>query len=116
MTAGFFCQWVNECLLLSSCLEAGFPRRISVETARKWLKELVLQANKGSYFDGHERPCVVEHRKQFLKTMITCGFLHPDQAPSDEAQRAFPADVPLNTVNPFTGEYVWGVWFICCKN
>ncbi len=95
MTAGSFCQWVNECLLPSSCLEAGFPRKISVETGRKWLDTLgftVLQANKGAYFDGHERVDVIEYRNNFLKTMITCGFLHPEQAPT---QRAFPNEVPL---------------------
>ncbi len=92
--AGSFCQWVNECLLPSSCLEAGFPRKISVETGRKWLDKLVLQANKGAYFDGVD---VIEYRNTFLKTMITCGFLHPEQAPTDEAQRAFPNDVPADT-------------------
>ena len=27
--------------------------------------------------------------------MIRCGFLHPEHAPNDEAQQAFPNDEPL---------------------
>ena len=34
-------------------------------------------------------------RKQFLRDMIGLGFLHPDQAPTLDAQKAFPTDVPL---------------------
>ena len=37
LTAPIFCQWVNESLLPNLNLEPGFPRRISVETARQWL-------------------------------------------------------------------------------
>ena len=32
LTAGSFCQWVNECLLTTRTLEPGYPRHISVET------------------------------------------------------------------------------------
>ncbi len=56
-----FSKWVNKYLLLNSTLEPGFPRSISVETARKWLHELgfeVLTAKKGVFVDGHERPDV----------------------------------------------------------
>ncbi len=73
----------------STFIVPGFPRKISVETGRKWLDTLgftVLQANKGAYFDGHERVDVIEYRNNFLKTMITCGFLHPEQAPTDEVE------------------------------
>ena len=98
LTSGSFCLWVNECLLPNSCLEPGFPRKISVETARQWLHHLgfeVLSSTKGAYYDGHERPDVVASRKQFLRDMIGLGFLHPDQAPTPDAQKAFPTDVPL---------------------
>ena len=40
LTAYFFCEWVNEELLVTETLEPGFPRKISVETARHWLHEL----------------------------------------------------------------------------
>ena len=45
--------------LPNSVLEPGYPRRVSAETARKWLHELgfdVLQMLKGVFIDGHERP------------------------------------------------------------
>ena len=40
LTAAAFCQWVNNDLLPNSTLEPGYPRRVSVETARKWLHDL----------------------------------------------------------------------------
>lgn len=55
----------------------------------------VLSASNGAYFDGHERPHVIESRETFLKEMVKVGFLHPNQAPTPDAQRAFPSDVPL---------------------
>ena len=93
-----FCEWVNQDLLSNTSLEPGFPRKISIETARKWLHELgfeVLTPAKGMFFDGHERDDVVEYRGNFLRKMIEVGFLHPEQAPTPEAAAAFPPDVPL---------------------
>lgn len=55
----------------------------------------VLSSTKGAYFDGDERPDVIASRKQFLNDIIAVGFLHPDQAPTPDAQKAFPTDVPL---------------------
>ena len=78
LTAGSFCFWINECLLPNSCLEPGFPRKISIETAHQWLHHLgfeVLSATKGAYFDGHERDDVVLSRKEFLKELAAVGFL-----------------------------------------
>ena len=49
LTACSFGEWVNEELLANETLEPGFPRKISVETARHWLHELgfeVLAAKK----------------------------------------------------------------------
>ena len=69
LTAGAFCQWVNNQLPPNSVLEPGYPRRVSVETARKWLYDLefdVLQLSKGVFIDGHDRPDVVESRVKFL--------------------------------------------------
>lgn len=55
--------------LLANCLlEPGFPRNVSVETARKYLHHLgfeVLSASKGMYFDGHEHADVVKERSVF---------------------------------------------------
>jgi hypothetical protein len=97
LTTASFCQWVNVELLPNVSLPPGYPRRVSVETARKWLHEMgfeILTARKGLFFDGHERDDVVEARKVFLDEMAAVGFLHPDHAPTPEAARAFPA-VPL---------------------
>ena len=98
LTCGGFCSWVNEDLLPNSCLAPGFPRKTSIETARQWMHHLgfeVLSAKKGAYFDGHEPDDVIEARHEFIKKMIEVGYLHPDQAPTPEAQRAFPATIPL---------------------
>ena len=98
MTAISFSEWVNEDLLPNSNLEPGFPRKVSSETARKWLYELgfdLLKPSKGMFFDGHEREDVVAYRQVFLRRMIDVGFLHPEQAPTPEAAAAFPHDVPL---------------------
>ena len=98
LTSVTFCQWVNDCLLPNSNLEPGFPRKVCLEVARQWLHKLgfeVLSPSKGMYIDGHEREDVVKERGVFLRQMVEIGFLHPDQAPPPESQRAFPSDIPL---------------------
>jgi len=73
MTTMDFCKWVNKTLLPNSTLEPGFPRKISVETAWKWLHKMgfeVLQARKGIFNNGHERPDVVASHKEFLRRMV----------------------------------------------
>ena len=40
LTSHSFCRWVNESLLPNSVLDPGYPRSVSIETARKWLHEL----------------------------------------------------------------------------
>lgn len=70
MTTMDFCKWINKCLLPNSTLEPGFPRKVSIETARKWLHKLgfeVLTPKKGIFIDGHEHPDVVTHRKEFYE-------------------------------------------------
>ena len=55
LTAGSFCSWVNEELLPNETLEPGFPRRVSVDTARVWMHEMgfeVLVTKKGMFVDG----------------------------------------------------------------
>ena len=95
LTAGSFCQWVNEELLPKETLEPGLPRKVSIETARKWMHEMgfeVLTSKKGSFVDGHERPYVVEYRK-ILRQMVGLGFLNRDNVPTDEAKQALPVDL-----------------------
>ncbi len=63
MTRAGYCEWINENLLPNTTLEPEFPRRVSVETAHCWLQELgfsVLQAQKGTFVDCHEREDAVE--------------------------------------------------------
>ena len=70
LTVHSFCEWLNAVLLVSETLEPGFPRRVSVETARHWLHELgfkVLTSKKGCFVDGHEREDVVKDRQKFLR-------------------------------------------------
>ena len=96
LTAGMFCQWVNDELLPNETLEPGFPRTIQVETARAWMHELgfqVLKHKKGSFVDGHERADVVEYRRKFLRRMVALGFLNTNNAPTVEAKEALPTDL-----------------------
>lgn len=74
----------------------GYPRKISVQTARLWLHELgfqVLDKKKGIYIDGHERDDVIKNRKKFLRKLVAGGFLTKEHASSDEAKNAFPTDI-----------------------
>ena len=91
-----FCSWANNELLPSSTLEPGFPRQISIETARRWLHQLgfeYLSPKKGSFVDRHERDDVVEYRKHFLRRMVTLGFLRRDNAPTSTAAESLPKDL-----------------------
>ena len=81
-----------------------------METARKWLHELgfsVLQMSKGGFIDGHERPDVVESREKFIRKMTECGFLRPDNAPTEEAAQALSTDVPHMTKEEGEKCIVW---------
>ena len=40
MIATVVCKWVNNDFLPNSTLEPGYPRNISLETARRWLHQL----------------------------------------------------------------------------
>ena len=94
------CEWVNDDLLPNETLEPGFPRKIAVETARKWMHVLgfeVVAKKKGTFVDGHE--CEdVEYRKKFLRRMVSLGFLYASNAPTDKVKKALPAD--LDTPRP----------------
>ena len=96
LTASTFCRWVNESLLPNSTLEPGFPRKVGVETSRKWLHHLgfeILSVSKGIFIDGHERDDVVEARQLFLCKMTKIVFLHFTTAPTPEAANALPSDI-----------------------
>ena len=96
MTTLDLCKWINKSLLPNSILEPCYPRKVSVETARKWLHELgfeVLTAKKGIFIDGHERDDVIACRNEFIRKMIKNGFLQFTNAPTNEAVKNFPEDI-----------------------
>ena len=87
-------------LLPNFTLEPGFPRKVSVETACTWLHHLgfeVLTPKKGIFIDGYECPDVVASRETFLRKMVKIDFLHFTNAPTEEAQKAIPADIDAPT-------------------
>ena len=67
----------------------------------------VLLMSKGVFIDGHERPDVMESREKFLRKMTECGFLRADNAPTEEATRALPADVPHMSKEVGEKRIVW---------
>ena len=96
LTTVDYCIWVNESMFPNSTLEPGFPRKISLETARLWLHHLgfeVLTMQKGIFIDGHEREDVVDSHKLFLRKMTKLGFLHFTNAPTEDAMKALPSDI-----------------------
>jgi hypothetical protein len=65
-----FSNWIQS--HLHKEVDLPEPICISERTATRWLHALNLKVtvqSKGLYFDGHERPDVVESRKRFLDTM-----------------------------------------------
>ena len=64
-----FCHYINADLP-NSCHAPGFPQRISVMTACRFLCDLGFQridsSKKGVYIDGHEREDVVEKCVRYL--------------------------------------------------
>ena len=101
MTAIDFGKWVNKSLLPNSTLEPGYPRKVSVETARRWLHQLgfeIITPRKGIFIDGHEREDVAEYRKIFLRRMVKIGFLHFTNAPTESSQKVLPTDIDPPTL------------------
>ena len=95
LTAGKFCQWVNDDLLPNQTLEPRFPRKISLETARKWVLELcfnVVRKKKGTYVDGNEHDDVVKCRQKFLQRMVSLGFLN-EMLLTEEAKKALQSNL-----------------------
>ena len=107
LTIGSFCEWVNNDLLPNETLEPGFPRKVSVETAHKWLHQLGFEVKvkkKGTFVDGHERDDVVEYRSQFLRKMIGLGFLNHNNAPTDDAKTALVNYCNFEPLSPSSAE------------
>ena len=110
MTTMDFCKWVNKTLLPNSTLEGGFPRKIALETSRKWLHMLgfeVLCPKKGIFIDGHERPDVVQYQKEFLRRMVKIGFLHSTHAPTESAIQSLPQDIDPPTTEKMSKTVVF---------
>jgi len=64
LTAAVFYHWINKVLLLNSVLEPGYPRRVSLTTALRWLHNIgfqVIKKKKGTYVDRHERADVIDY-------------------------------------------------------
>ena len=82
LTSIDFCRWVNEILLPNSTLEPGFPRKIGLKTAHKWLHNLgfdVLTVKKQFLLMNTKCDDV------FLCKMVKLGFLHFTNAPTEDA-------------------------------
>ena len=93
MTAGKFCQWVNNELLPSHVLSSNFPRTISVRTANRWLHQLGFTPEshkKGSYVDGHEREDVVKSRGEFFNLIMDLKMSHKPPPPCSDEMAAVP--------------------------
>ena len=93
-----FSAWVLPFL----SLPPGFPRKISLETARKLLYDLGFErtdsGKKGVYIDGHERPDVVQERF-FLQKLNDLETHHlPPPCPSHIS--------PLDSLPPPVGNFV----------
>lgn len=58
----------------------------------------MLTPKQGIFIDAHERPDVVASRETFLRKMVKIGFLHFTNAPTEEAQKAIPANIDAPTL------------------
>ena len=87
------CKKGEPNLTIAAWIERTYGHTVGRETARRWLIILgfgQLHHQKGVYFDGHDPPDVVEHRKEFLSKLaeldyktITCDG-PPPQLPDGE--------------------------------
>lgn len=65
VTPQIFYQHINTIILP----QLGFEKTISQVTAYKWMRKLGFQSQlyqKSLYFDGHERPDVIEYQNKYL--------------------------------------------------
>ena len=73
-TAAVFCEWINSTLIPTITMGRRPKKPISVKTACRWLHQMNWEFGphkKDVYVDGHERPDVVEYRKNsFIPRMI----------------------------------------------
>ncbi|XP_062501393.1 uncharacterized protein LOC134178536 [Corticium candelabrum] len=107
MTVADFCQYVNDQLLPSLTLSPGFPRRISLETARKVLYDLgferVDSGKKGVYIDEHERNDVVIARRAFLEKLRK---LESEHLPPPDASDVSPGEQLVKLENPAASKHL----------
>jgi hypothetical protein len=72
---------------------------IRARTARKWLRRLGFrwqEVRKGVFIDGHERPDVVEHRKQFVdKIEELSPYLVEFMADGSMKEKLYPIDCEI---------------------
>ena len=69
-----------QALKLQQILEPGFPRKISVEMAHKWMGFEVVTKKKGTFVDGHEQDDVAEYGKVSQETGVL-GVPQSQQCP-----------------------------------
>ena len=70
MTARSFTEWVNEELLPHLTHKRDPSQVIHEDTERRWICRIGFtfkRHQKGVYFDGHERPDVIEARKEYIQ-------------------------------------------------
>ncbi len=68
LTIYSFCTWINDDFLPNETLQPGFPRRISTETARKWLHQLgfeVLKKRRGHLWMDMSEKMLLSIAKNF---------------------------------------------------
>ena len=93
LTVGQFCEWVNNNLLPNETLEPGFPRKVSVETSRKWMVEPgfnVVRKKKGTCVDGYE---LLNTARHFYVGWFLSVLINESCVPTEEAKKALPSDV-----------------------
>jgi hypothetical protein len=76
ITPKLYRTFINDTLFL----QMGINATISEKTSRVWLRKLGFipqSRKKGIYYDGHERPDVLEYRSIFLKKMEEFKQLMP---------------------------------------
>ena len=67
----------------------------------------VLCPKRGIFIDGHERPDVVQYRKEFLRRMVKIGFLHSRHAPTESAIQSLPQDIDPPTTEKMSKTVVF---------
>ena len=81
--------------MMSITLEPGFPWKIGIEAARKWMHELgftVMQKKKGTFVDGYKWDDV-RFRMKYLQRMVSLSLLNASNGLTEGAHNAMPSDL-----------------------